>query len=32
MTEHLRKFLEGEIDAEEYMRRADAVHAREDDE
>jgi hypothetical protein len=31
MTEHLRKFLEGEIDAEEYMRRADAVHGEDDE-
>lgn len=27
MTEHLRLYLEGEIDADEYMRRADSVHA-----
>jgi hypothetical protein len=31
MTENLRKYLEGEIDAEEYLRRADAVYGEDDD-
>jgi hypothetical protein len=31
MTEHLRMFIDGEIDADEYMRRADAVHGTEDE-